>query len=546
VSAAVAPYRDEWSGVRLIDLLERAAERAPDAEAYVFEDRRLTVAAALAESRRLARGLLAAGVGRGDRVAVWMPGRAEWVAAYFGLAQIGALMVPLNVRLRASELADVLDAVRPVALLYDVDGEGRRNLDARLEEARELSGGEAAPWSSSLRLQVAVGARPVAGTTSLAALTEAGEALPEAKLAAAVAAVSAEEKALIQYTSGTSARPKGAVLYQEGMVRGGHCVGARIELSGADRFFNPQPFYHVGGSILIMLAPLHFGCPVVTQTYFDPGEALATIERERCTVTIGHQPHWIEYLADPERPRRDLSSLVKAVTLADPGVNRRVTEELGIAVICPYGMSESHLVGTSTGLGDPVEARVGTVGIPHPGVELELQDPETGTAVAAGDAGEVCFRGWCVMRGYADEPGRTAEAIDADGWLHTGDLGRLDDDGRLVLVGRLKEMIRVGGENVAALEVESFLLAAEGVKQAVVVGRRDERLGEVPVAFIELHPGAATDADALVAAARAGLASFKAPRALQIVDSWPLSGTGKIQRGVLRERAENAVREESR
>ena len=325
---------------------------------------------------------------------------------------------------------------------------------------------------------------------------------------------------MIQYTSGTSARPKGAVLYHEGIVRGAASVGTRIELSAADRFFNPQPFYHVGGSILIMLAPLIFGTTVITHSRFDPARALATMEEDRCTVTIGHQPHWIEYLADPDLGRRRLS-LTKAVTLADPETNRRVTESLGIAVVCPYGMSETHLAGTSTYLGDPVEARVGTVGPPHPGIELELRDAESDVPVAAGETGEVCLRGWCTMRGYADEPERTAEVLDPDGWLHTGDLGRLDESGRLVLVGRLKDMIRVGGENVAALEVETFLLAQDAVKQAVVVARRDERLGEVCVAFLEPESGAEIDAEAVLGACRAELAGFKVPRELRVLDAWP-------------------------
>jgi acyl-CoA synthetase (AMP-forming)/AMP-acid ligase II len=520
-----AGRQDEWSGVRLFDLLDRAAAADPERERYVFEDRGIGAGDAARESADLAKGLAARGLRRGDRVAIWMTGRSEWVATYFGLARLGVVMVPLNTRLRPAEFRQMLERVEPAAVIVEADAAGRREIE----------------WADGAALAVAVGG---GGPAAFEEILAAGAGIADAELEPLADAVRGDDPALVQYTSGTEGLPKGATLRQEGMVRGGFQVGERVELGPEDRFFNPQPFFHVGGSILIMLAPLHFGCTVLTHSQFDPGRALAAIEAERCTVTIGHQPHWIEYLADPSLAGRDLV-LRKAVSLADPATNRRVSEELGIAVICPYGMSETHLVGTSTWLGDPLEARIETVGTPHPGVELSLLDPDDGEPVGPGDVGEVCLAGWCVMDGYAGDPERTAATVDSAGRLHTGDLGHLDADGRLRLAGRLKETIRVGGENVAALEVETFLLAIEGVKQAVVVGRADPRLGEVPVAFVQLRPEAALDPVALAAACREGLAAFKAPREIRLVTEWPLSGTGKIRKGVLRERAATPSSERS-
>jgi acyl-CoA synthetase (AMP-forming)/AMP-acid ligase II len=252
---------------------------------------------------------------------------------------------------------------------------------------------------------------------------------------------------------------------------------------------------------------------------------------------MGHQPHWIEYMNHPDLPRRQVK-LERSFIFASPEVSRLVTERLGVSgLIGPYGLTETHLGGTTCRVDEPEPLRLGTVGRPMPGVELQIRDSVTGEALPREAAGEVCLRGWCTMKGYYKDPERTAEALDAEGWFRTGDLGVLNEAGYLRLIGRIKDTIRVGGENVAAADVEGYLLRHPAVKQAVAVGKPDQRLGEVVLAFVEPKTDARTSADDLVRYCREGLASFKVPREVRFVDEWPMSGTGKIQRFVLKETA---------
>jgi acyl-CoA synthetase (AMP-forming)/AMP-acid ligase II len=265
------------------------------------------------------------------------------------------------------------------------------------------------------------------------------------------------------------------------------------------------------------------------------------MEEHRCTVTMGHQPHWIEYLNHPDLKKRRLH-VKRAEIFAPPDVRKRVIKEMGIEVlISPYSMTESHIGGCTCRFDDPAEKRLFTVGRVMPGLEVIVRDPQTGAIMAPGEAGEVSFRGWCVMRGYLDDPEKTAEVIDAEGWLKTGDLGLIDPDGYVELVGRIKDMIRVGGENVAASEVESFLLRHDKVKQAVAVGAPEPRLGEIVVAFVELKPGTKATETEIIAYCKVGLASFKVPRLVRFVTEWPMTGAGKIQKIRLQELASEGV-----
>nr|ALG05261.2 o-succinylbenzoate--CoA ligase [uncultured bacterium 5E7] len=487
--------------------LAQAVDRSGDAEAFVFPTARLTFRQLAERSRAVARAFLAAGIGRGDRVAVWLAGHPEWPELYFGLASIGAILVPVNTRYKPHEVEYVLEKSGARVLVFKDEVAGGKRYGAILAEAT----------LPSVERVVTIGA-------DYEDFVAEGAAIDERQLAEAMTQVTAGDTAILQFTSGTTAFPKGAELYQAGILLGAQATTATLELSAQDRFFSPQPFYHAGGSVMVMLCPLVTGCPVVVQPYFDATEALELMERERCTATMGHQPHWIEYLNHPDLPRRELR-LRKAMLFASPDVNRMVHERLGIDLLSPYGMTETHLGGTSCRLSDPLDARLSTVGRPMPGLEMKLVE------------GEVCFRGPLLMKGYFRDPERTAEAIDAEGWLHSGDLGVLGDDGNLRLIGRLKEMVRVGGENVAAAEVEGWLLRHQAVKQAVYVGRPDQRLGEVGVAFVELKAGAAASEADLIAHCREGLASFKVPRAVRLVSDWPMSGTGKIQKFLLAEAA---------
>ncbi len=531
---------DLWKGKSIGIALSEAVNKYGSKEAIRFDGEAVSFKRLDEMSGLVARGLLAHGVRKGDMIAIWMAGWAEWSYVYYACARIGAVMVPVNTRYKPFEVEYVLNKSKAALLLWkDEEGKGKDYLGVIRELVPGLDDSAARPIASQrvphLKDIVVIGKRRVPGCSGFDELLEAGAAVSPEALALAESAVTGEDTALIQFTSGTTALPKGAVLYQNAMLRAGYYNSHFLGVTDKDRFFSPQPFYHVGGSIQVMLGPVVLGCTLIVQPYFDAAEALRLMEEYECTVTMGHQPHWIEYLNHPDLKRRRLR-IERAEIFAPPDVRKRVGEEMNIGVlISPYSMTESHIGGCTCRWDDPPEKRLYTVGRAMPGLEVIVRDPKTGAEMPAGEAGEVSFRGWCVMRGYLDDPERTAEVIDADGWLKTGDLGTIDPDGYVELVGRIKDMIRVGGENVAASDVEGFLLGHEKVKQAVAVGVPEARLGEIVVAFVELKAGAqATEAE-LIAYCKAGLASFKVPKRVRFVSEWPMTGAGKIQKFRLQE-----------
>jgi acyl-CoA synthetase (AMP-forming)/AMP-acid ligase II len=535
-------WTDRWTGKTISAALAEAAKRYGEREAMVFSNARLTFGDLERAADELARGFLGLGIGRGDRVAIWMAGYAEWACLYFGLLKIGAVLVPINTRYKPNELEYVLRKADVQALVFRDEAVGGKDYASLLLElcpelARATPGRLAAERLPDLRWVIGIAHRPLSGVLLYADLLRAGLGVSAQQVAEAERQVDSEAVAMIQFTSGTTAFPKGAQLFQVGMLRGAYYSAEPLGLSPDDRHFSPQPFYHAGGSISVMLSPVVSGCTAVIQAYFDATEALRTMEAERCTSTMGHQPHWIEYLNHPELASRRLH-LRKAYIFASPEVNRLVAEKMDVTgLLSSYGMTETHLGGTCTRLDDPPALRLTTVGRPKPGIELEIRDPATGRRLQAGEPGEVCLRGWGLMKGYYKDPERTAEAIDEAGWFKSGDRGAVDEQGYFRLIGRIKDTVRVGGENVAAAEVEEHLLRHPKVKQTVVVGRPDARLGEVCVAFVELKAGQSATETELIDHCREGLASFKVPRYVRLIDEWPMSGTGKIQRFLLKEEA---------
>jgi acyl-CoA synthetase (AMP-forming)/AMP-acid ligase II len=517
--------------------LDAAAEKYGDQVATVFHEGAVTYRQLQRTANQLARGFLRLGVAKGDRIAIWMAGYAEWAYVYFALARIGAIMVAVNTRYRPEEIQYVLNKSRASLLIFK--DEPNKNYLAMLQELAPGVGQNEnalpAPKLPFLKQVIIASDRQFRGCMKLTELAEGGAAIGENELANAANKLSGEDVAMIQFTSGTTAMPKGAMLFQSAMLRGARCGCRTLQLTESDRFFSPQPFFHVGGSIQVMLTPVISGCTMVVQPYFDAGAALALMERHRCNVLMGHQPHYIEYLNHPDLPKRKLA-LEKGMIFASPEVNKRVHDEMGIKkLISPYGLTETHIGGTACALDDSLELRMTTVGRPMPGVEIGIRQPDGQEFLPQGQAGEVCFKGWCVTKGYFEDAEKTAEAIDEAGWFRTGDLGVIGNDGYLRLIGRIKDMIRVGGENVAAAEVEALLLKHDAVKQAVAVGMADPRLAEVVAAFVELKPGQSCDEAKLIAYCRQHLASFKVPRRVIFVTAWPMTGAGKIQRYVLKE-----------
>ncbi len=507
-------WDDKWAGKTIGAALDEAAERYGDKVATVFQNGEVTYSQLKQTADLVARGFLSLGIGKGDKVAIWMAGYAEWAYAYFALARIGAIIVPVNTRYRPEEVEYVLNKSKAsILLLKDEPNKDYLGLLQELVpgagEASDAIPDEKVPY---LRKIVVSSQRRLVGCLTFDGLKNLSSGVSEATLHQAARKVTSEEIAMIQFTSGTTAMPKGAMLYHVAMLRGAYYGSQVLKLTEADRFFSPQPFFHVGGSIKVMLAPIVSGCTMIVQPYFDAGAALELMERHHCNVLMGHQPHFIEYLNHPDLKKRKLV-LEKGMIFASPEVNKRVYDEMGIKkLISPYGLTETHIGGTACEMDDPLELRMTTVGRPMPGVEIGIRQPDGKEFLPAGESGEVCFKGWCVTKGYFDDPQKTTETLDDEGWFCTGDLGVIGSDGYLRLVGRIKDMIRVGGENVAAADVEAVLLKHDAVKQAVAVGMANDRLVEVVAVFVELRTDKQATEQEIMDYCRQHLASFKVPR----------------------------------
>jgi acyl-CoA synthetase (AMP-forming)/AMP-acid ligase II len=520
------------------DVLLAAAERSPGNEAIAFPEERRTTAGVLAGARRVARSLHALGVRRGDRVGILMPNAIEFVEAFFGAALAGGVAVLVNARYRTEELAYVVRNAEVRVLL--TSDRIREQVDfaallgAALPGLDEAEPGRLSlPSAPSLRACVLIGDRSAPGFLTERRFAALGEPVPD--LDHAAAAVSVSDDGVLMYTSGTTATPKGCRLSHEAIVRTAASMARRYGIGAGDVWWCPLPLFHMSGVLPLVatfLADSRFAC----MTDFEPGVALRQIERERVTVHFGIFPTVNEMLMEhPDLATTDLSSVRLINVNGSPPLRARLQDAHPNALLVQaYGCTELGGIVTLTDPGLPPEELAASSGTPWPGMELRVIDPETGADVAAGERGEIVARGWGMFSGYHADPELTAAAVDDDGWFHTGDNGSLDDLGRVTFHGRLKDMLKVGGENVAALEVEAFLATHPAVALAQVVGVPDERLVEVPAAFVELRAGHEVSADELVAYCRGRIASYKIPRHVRFVSEWPLSAT-KVQKHVLRD-----------
>ena len=535
---------DGWT-LRAFDVLAARAAERPGAEALVAETARWTWAELLHAARRRAGAMLALGLGRGDRVAILLPNTEEWVATFLAAAAIGAVTVPVNTRFRAAEIADALGRARCRAV-FAADRFRSQDFSSSLREAEPTLGRGPLPGAAlpELRHAVVIGGDVPAGAMPHAAFL--ALAVPGAVLDEAIAAVSPEDPLLIQFTSGTTARPKGAVLTHHSMLRNAACAAARIGVVPEDRYLNCRPFFHVAGSTLTLLVCLSAGACLVTPPAFSAPDAARLLAEEGCTLTSGNDTIFQMLMSEPSLDRARLK-LRGGWAAAGPVTMRRIMAELGAAAVCnAYGLSEaSPNVGLSDA-GDTPEDRAEGWLLPHAGMEVRISDPETGAPRPDGEPGEIRVRGWSLMRGYDADPENTAKAITSEGWLRTGDLGVMDARGRFRMVGRLKDVFRVGGENVAPAEVEEALQSHPDVAVAQVVGVPDARLGEVPAAFVQPRAGAAPDPAAVLDWLRPRVAGFRLPRHLWVVEGFEAIGmtaSGKVQKTRLREEALRRVRE---
>ena len=475
---------------------------------------------------RVARGLLARGVQRGDRVGIWAPNRYEWVALQFASARVGAVLVNINPAYRTSELAH---ALRQSGLRLLLHARGFRQADytAMLAEVR----GECPALTASLVLD-----------DEWDALLTDGDRVDPRELAAREATLQFDDPINIQYTSGTTGAPKGATLSHHNILNNGFFVGEALRLGPDDRVCIPVPFYHCFGMVMGNLAcSSHGACMVVPGEAFDALATLQAAQDERCTALYGVPTMFIAELDHPRFAEFDLHRLRTGIMAGSPcpvEVMKQVQSRMHMhqVTIC-YGMTETSPVSTQTAVDDPLDRRVGTVGRVHPHVEVKLVDPETGAVVPRGAPGELCTRGYSVMLGYWDAPHATAGAIDPAGWMHTGDLATMDDDGYLKIVGRLKDLIIRGGENVYPREIEEFLHTHPGVSEAQVIGVPSERYGEEVMAWVRLRPGVSLHADELRAHCHGRIAHYKIPRHWKLVDEFPMTVTGKVMKFRMRELA---------
>ncbi|MFJ8823099.1 AMP-binding protein [Streptomyces sp. NPDC102467] len=508
--------------------LRRAVEAWPDRDALVDvpSGRRWTYAQFGAAVAELARGLLARGVAKGDRVGIWAVNCPEWVLVQYATARIGAIMVNINPAYRAHELAYVLKQSGVSVLIASP---GNKGVDYR-QLVRE-----AGPECPQLRERVYI------GEESWDALVAAASAAADEQLAAREAELSCDDPVNIQYTSGTTGFPKGATLSHHNILNNGYWVGETVGYTEQDRVCLPVPFYHCFGMVMGNLgATSHGACIVIPCPSFEPAATLRAVQDERCTALYGVPPMFIAELNLPDFASYDLSSLRTGIMAGSPcpaEVMKRVVAEMHMAEvsIC-YGMTETSPVSLQTRRDDDLERRTGTVGRVLPHIEVKVIDPVSGVTLPRGEPGELCTRGYSVMLGYWDEPERTAEAVDAGRWMHTGDLAVLREDGYAQIVGRIKDMIIRGGENVYPREIEEFLYGHPGIADVQVVGVPHEKYGEEVLACVILRdPAAGLTLDELRAYCRDRLAHYKVPTRLRILDSFPMTVSGKVRKVELRE-----------
>jgi len=530
------------------DLIDRQAEVFPNNDAVVYVDRglRLTYQQYRDIINRAAKGFLRLGVKKGDHVAIWATNYPEWLFTQMGTAKIGAVLVTVNPSYRANEL-DYLLRQSDTTTLVLIKGYRDADYVAMVNELiPELAASKPGELHTErfprLKHLIYVGAGPTpAGMLPWAELLAMGDAVSDDELRAAQAATDPEDVINIQYTSGTTGYPKGAMLTHRNILGDAYLVTDCLNLTDKDRLCAPVPFYHCFGCVMANLGCLIRGATLVPIESFDPKQVLEAVQAERCTALYGVPTMFIAEMNHPDFAKYDLSSLRTGIMAGSPcpievmraAVNRMNLREITIA----YGQTETSPVSTQTRTDDSLERRVTTVGRLLPGLEAKIIDPQTGETLPPGKPGEYCVRGFVVMKGYYNMPEATAQTIDADGWLHSGDLAVMDEDGYFNITGRIKDMIIRGGENIYPREIEEFLYTHPKIADVQVIGVPSEKYGEEVMAWIKLRDGETATEEEIRAFCKGKIADFKIPRYIKFVDSFPMTITGKIQKYKMREAA---------
>ena len=542
------------------ELVNQAAARYGPREALCYEGRRWSFEQFRAESDRVARALIALGIAPGDQVSVWMPNRAEWLFLFAAIAKIGAVIVPVNTRFRTGDMEYLVRHSDSVALVLMARSGPVNYLDMLREVAPEVDGGDANALHPaafpSLRNIILVGdnapvgndapvgnAPAPAGAIGWEALLAGADEAPPAELARREAAVHPDDTFLLMYTSGTTGFPKG-VMHCHNPIRTITDAANRMAMSSRDVILMYLPLFHCFGLYEGPLMSWVTGARIVLTTMFDAGETLRLLASERATVMNGFDAHFYDLCHHPDVDRTDRSSLrtiLLAVGMASSEPVARLAQQKFGPTLSAWGMTEVGVGATRSFLDAPVDDRCVESGHPLPGYEFKVIDPDTGQTLFPPDTGaamgELCVRGYAVMQGYYKRPEATAEAIDAEGWFHTGDVCTIRDDGSIRFLGRYKDQLKVGGENVDPTEVEAFLLQHPAVSKAQVIGVPDPRLSEVACACIVTEPGMTLTDTELSDFCRGRMASFKIPRHIMVVEDYPMTSSGKVQKYRLRQLA---------
>lgn len=539
----------EWfEKITFGEALDRAAERYGAQEALTFAGQRWSFAALKADCDRAAQGLIQCGIQPGEKVSLWLTNRPEWLHMMFAIAKIGAVLVPINTRFRALDLEYVLrqsdsttlittDRSGPVGYLDMV-----REIIPELDTCPSPQALQSAAFPM-LRRVIAVSEQRHPGTLRWQDVVAAGQAVSTEQRLARQHAVDPDATALIMYTSGTTGFPKG-VMHCHNILRNVVDEGNRMAVRPTDVILMYLPLFHAFGLYEGPLMSVLTGARQVLMEQFDAGAALRLLACERATMLHGFDTHFHDLTSHPDCTKTERSSLrlgLFAAGLASSELTARQTQRLLCRTVSGWGMTE---LGVGATLGFPTDAeddRCIASGAPLPGYECKIIDPDTGATLPYGTPGELCCRGYCVMQGYYKKPEETAQVIDADGWLHSGDMATMRADGTIRFLGRYKEMLKVGGENVDPIEVEALLLQHPAVSQAKVVGVPDTRLQEVACACVVPVPGAQLDAEALLAFCHGKLASFKRPRYVVSMPAYPMTSSGKVQKFKLRELSMQAL-----
>ena len=528
-------------------LLDAVAERFPEHDALVYPGRglRYTYREFNEVCRRVARGLLRLGIRKGDNISIWAYNVPEWVILQFASAKIGAILVTVNTSYKSAELEYILSQSDSTTLFMVGSFKDTDYVATLNEVVPELAAGTPGELQASklpcLKNVVFIGEETPAGMLNFERIMELGNEVTDAGLAAVEATLDCHDTINMQYTSGTTGFPKGVMLTHYNVVNNGFNIGECMKLTEHDRLCIPVPFFHCFGCVLGVMACVTHGTAMVPVEVFDPLKVLQTIEQERCTGVHGVPTMFIAELEHPEFSRFDLSSLrtgIMAGSNCPIEVMKKVISQMHAAEITiAYGQTEASPVITQTRTDDAIELRVATVGRALPDVEVKIVDIESGATLPPGKQGELCTRGYLVMKGYYKMPEETARAIDADGWLHTGDLAIMDENGYCKITGRIKNMIIRGGENIYPREIEEFLYTHPKISDIQVYGVPDRKYGEQVMAAVILKKGQTMTEEEVREFCHGRIANYKIPRYVKFVESYPMTASGKIQKFKMRDLA---------